>query len=121
MAKLERLNRQDPDERLPQYAGKRVRYVHVVLEMVDRKPVRIVMAQYSYFSFDSAGRIDADELQKELRLGVDMLPPLTTDRPSRKIIDAQHKFAKKRYHDQYSWTPTPEIEAAIIKAIFDKG
>lgn len=78
------------------------------------------MAQYSYFSFDSAGRIDADELQKEMRLGVDMLPPLTTDRPSRKIVDAQHKFAKKRYDDLYSWTPTPQIEAAIVKGVLGK-
>jgi len=34
------------------------------------------------------------------------------------VIDAQHHFAKKRFDHQFKWKPTPEIEMAILKAIF---
>jgi hypothetical protein len=35
------------------------------------------------------------------------------------VIDARHKFAKKRYFDKFSWTPTDEIIAATAEAIFE--
>ncbi len=42
LARFERLFRQDPDERLSKYAGKRVKYAHVILELKNRKPVEVV-------------------------------------------------------------------------------
>ncbi|UCE52579.1 MAG: hypothetical protein JSV31_25525, partial [Desulfobacterales bacterium] len=53
-----------PDEGLLQYAGKRIRYELIVLEMIDRKPAEILMTEYSYLTFDSKGRLDAGEREK---------------------------------------------------------
>jgi hypothetical protein len=50
-----------------------------------------------------------------------MLAPLLSDQTNDRIIDARHKFAKKRYFDKYSWTPTDEIVVGMAEAIFGKG
>ena len=117
----ERLVRRDPTEQLLQYAGKKVRFSEVAVELEERKPVRIIRAVYGILPFDSEGRIDAAEYEKEMRLSVEMMPPVLADQSSPKIVNAKHKFAKKRFNDQFRWEPTYQIEKAIMEAIFVKG
>jgi len=118
LARFERLIQRDPKERLPQYAGKRVRYVEVALELEQRKPIGILRILYLIMPFDSEGRVDATEQEKEQRLGIDMIPPMLPDRYSSQVVEARHRFAKKRFDNEYRWKPTQEIEFAIMKAIF---
>ena len=118
LSKFERLRRGDPKERLPQYSGKRIRYALVALEMENRKPVGINLIQYSYLHIDSEGKIDVTERERGARLALEMLPPISSEKKSRQVIDAQHRFAKKQYDGQFTWEPSPEIEAAIVKEIF---
>ena len=92
----------------------------VVLEVENRKPVEIIMVQHSYLPFNSEGRIDADEMEKAASLTIDIVPPLHSDQHDRGVIDARHKFAKRRYDEQYKWTPSTEITMGIVKAIFGK-
>ena len=113
LARYDRLLERDPKERLPQFAGKRIRYALVVVDLVNREPVEILRIQYSYLSFDPAGRIDPAYVKEEARLAFDVLPPSP-------VIEARHIFAKKRYESQYKWTPVQEIETAIMIAIFGK-
>ena len=121
LARFERLRRQYPEERLPQYACKRVRYALVVLETENRRPVGIHLIQYFYLPFDSEGRLDAAEMEKAASLAVEIVPPLEKERQTGHVIDAHYRFAKKRYDEHYKWTPSPEIEAAIIRAIFGRS
>ncbi len=118
LARFERLFQHNPEECLPQYAGKRVRYALVVVDLVNREPVEIINIQYAILTFDSEGKIDAVELEKEMRLGVNMVPIGTSEDISRKVVDAEHRFLQKRYNNRYNWEPTPEIEEAIVKATF---
>jgi hypothetical protein len=118
LKRYNRLIKGYPDEGLMQYAGKRIRYVLVVLEMTNRKPRDILMTEYSYLAFDSVGRLDAGEREKAARLAMDTLRPIAPEPKSAKVIDVKHRFAKKRFDDRYIWKPTPEIETAIQKAIF---
>ena len=118
LARFERLFQHHPEEHLPQYAGKRVRYALVVVDLVNREPVEIIGIQYPILTFDSEGKIDAAELEKEMRLGVNMVPIGTSEDISRKVVDAEHRFLQKRYNNRYNWEPTPEIEEAIVKATF---
>jgi len=118
LARFERLIQRDPKERLPQYAGKRVRYVEAALELEQRKPVEILRILYLIMPFDSEGRVDAAEQEKEQRLGIDMIPPMLPDRDPSRIVEALHRFAKKRFDNEYRWKPTQEIEFAIMEALF---
>jgi hypothetical protein len=121
LARYERLLGADPEVRLQEYAGKRVRYALAALEFVNRKPVEILSIQYSILSFDPAGRVDAGELEKEIQLGFKMLQPLMTDFDFPNVINAQDRFAMKSFHDRYTWTPSSEIEKAIVDAVFGKN
>jgi hypothetical protein len=119
--KFQRLRRGEPEERLPEYANKQLRYALVVLETEHRKPVAIHMVQYAYLFFDAEGTLDRTNLEQAARLALDMVPPAASDINDEWVIDARHRFAKKRYHDQYKWTPTPELEAAIVRAVLGKA
>ena len=121
LTRYERLLGADPEVRFQEYAGKRVRYALATLGFVSRKPVEIVSIQYSILSFDSDGRIDDGELEKEMKLGFKMLQPAPADLDSSNVINAKDRFAMKRYHDQYTWTPSSEVERAVVEAIFGKS
>lgn len=121
LAQYERLLRGDPEESVPQYAGKRVRYALVVVDLVNRRPLEIVHVEYFWLSFDSEGRLDRSEKEKEARLAIQAIPPLLGENNTQQLIDARHRFAKRRYDSKYRWSPTSEIEEAIIAAIFGRG
>ena len=118
LKRYNRLIKGYPDEGLMQYAGKRIRYALIVLEMINRKPAEILMAEYSFLAFDSKGRLNAGEREKAARLAMDTLEPILPDKKPEQLVDAKHKFAKKRFDDRYIWKPTPDIETAIQRAIF---
>jgi len=118
LKRYNRLIKGHPDEGLMQFAGKRIRYALVVLEMINRKPVEILMTEYSFLTFDSKGRLDAGEREKAARLAMDTLEPIAPKQKSGKIINVKHRFSKKRFDDRYLWKPAPEIETAIQRAIF---
>lgn len=118
--RFERMRRGVPGEALPQYSGRRMRSIYATIEMINRKPSDILRLDFSYLTFDSEGSLDRSEFATEARLTMNSLPPIKSANPKEKVIDAEHKFAQKRYRDQFLWSPTPEIEAAIITAIFGK-
>jgi hypothetical protein len=118
LARYERLLQRDPDESLPQYAGQQVRCAMVVLEFFNRKPVALVWTDYHLLVFDAKGRIDRTVEKKARRLISEAASlNIKGTRPAN-VVDARSRFAKKRYHHEYKWTPTPEIETAIMAAIF---
>ena len=117
LTKYVRLIDQDPNIRLQQYANKRVRCVEVAIELEQRKPVDLLRLLYIVLFFDSEGRIDPGEQEKERQLGAEIMPPFL-DQKSKQVIDAGHRFAKRRFHHKYRWEPTQEIEFSIMKVIF---
>jgi hypothetical protein len=69
--------------------------------------------------FDSNGRLLVEWDEKEARLAMDMLEPVIAEK-DKQVVEARHKFARKRYAREYLLQPSPEIEAAIRKAIFGR-
>jgi hypothetical protein len=118
LAQYERLLKRGPDERLLKYAGKRVRYALLVVDVVNRRPIEIVRDQFGFLDFDDEGQLKMAEYEKKESLAFDMLAPILSDQTNTRVIDARYKFAKKSYLDKFSWKPTDQIIAAIAKAIF---
>ena len=123
LARYDRLFERSSKECMPQYAGKRVRYALVVVNLWNREPMEILRFEYSILYFDAEGRIDPAESDKEARLAFDILPsmPFPFDKSTDNVIEARHLFSKKRFENEYKWTPTPEIEATIVEVIFGNG
>ena len=117
-ARYERLLNNDPKEQLSQYAGKRVRYALIAVDLINRKPKEVLKAEYAYLSFDSEGRLDPNYSREEAKFSREIIPLFPIERDTGPVIDARHKFAQKRYHHKYKWTPTPEIQREIARSIF---
>ena len=120
LARLERLLRFDRGESLPQYAGKRVRCAMVVVEAEGRQVLSIRNVDYFLLPFDDKGRINKKDREKGMRLGMDLLPPLFNDQHPKQIVDARHRFAKRRYEHEFNWKPSRKVEEAIVAAILGK-
>jgi len=120
MIRFERLLNRDPNEKLSKYAGKRIRYALIVVDLVNRRPIEIVKNEFAYLNFDDEGRLEVSEHEQTESLAFDMLNFFTLEQQDKRVIDARHKFSKKRYFDKYRWEPTDEIIAAISEAIFGK-
>jgi len=88
------------------------------VEVAGRRVLTIRNIDYFLLTFDDKGRIDKEEWEKGMRLGMELLPPLYDDQHSKQVIDAQHRFAKRRYDHEYKWKPTRKLEEAIVAAIF---
>ena len=65
LARYERLLRRDPDERLSRYAGQRVRYALIVVDLINRRPVEVVRDEYAHLDFDREGRLKEPEFENE--------------------------------------------------------
>ena len=91
LTKYERLMKGDPGLFFREYAGQRVRYAFLILENKNRKPVDIIYDQYSVFNFDSEGRIDREKYEDEVKLSMQMVPPLLSDQIVNNVVDAQHR------------------------------
>jgi len=120
ISRYNRMRNPDSDERFTQYAGKRMRCAMIFLEVENKKPLSVVRTEYYYLPFDNQGRIDGTELEKRIRLSLEIVPPIFDEQSPKKVLDAQSRFAKKRYKHEFQWTPNQEIEIAIMKAIFGK-
>jgi hypothetical protein len=118
LSRFERLLRGDPKERLPEHAGKRVKYAEAAVELENRKPTRILRIVYHILSFDSEGRLDQAEQEKERRLVADIIAFPIKNGSSGRVIKAQGLFAKKRFEHHYRWTPTESVEMKIVEAVF---
>ena len=118
VARLERLLRFDPGERLLQYAEKRIRCAMVILQVAGRKPLEIRQIDYFLLSFDAKGRIDKKEWEKGMRLGLELMPTSLSKQYPKQVIDARHRFAKRRYDHEFKWKPSRKIEEAIMAAIY---
>ena len=118
MARLDRLLHFDRRESLQQYAGKRVRCAMVFLEVTGRQVQAIRNIDYLLLQFDDKGGIDKKEWEKGMRLGMELLPFILNEEPPKKVINAQHRFAKRRYEHEFKWKPSRKVEQAIMAAVF---
>ena len=121
MAQLDRLLHFDRRESLPQYAGKRIRCAMVFLQMVGRQVLSIRNVDYLLLTFDDKGRIDKKEWEKGMRLGMDLLPPSINEKNPKQVINASHRFARRRYEHEFKWKPSRKVEEAIVASVFGKG
>jgi len=102
-----------------QFAGCRVRWAEAVVELQDRKPVRMLRVVFSYLYFDHQGRLDRNKVMKDAALkmeaGIGSILPMK----SGSVIHASARFAARRRNHQAIWKPSPELNKAIFDAALD--
>ena len=118
--KFGRLLNPNSQERMSQYAEKRICCAEIAVEFVNRKPVKILREWFGILPFDSNGRIDASEMNRASRLFSEAYPFLPElDPPLPKgVIDAGHIFAMKQLTHEFRWDPSEAIIEALFKTVF---
>jgi len=118
MTRLDRLLHFDRKESFQQYAGKRVRRAMVFLEVAGGQVQAIMNVEYFLLQFNDKGQIDKKEWEKGTHLGMELLPSILNEEHPKNIMNAQHRFAKRRYEHDFKWKPSRKVENAIVAAIF---
>jgi hypothetical protein len=119
LTRFERIRDRDPEEKFSKYSGSRIRYVEIILELENRKPISINRIFYGYLQFDAEGKVDKDFLSREGQVIVNMMPSMSVQENPDNIIDASDKFAQKRFKNEFTWTPSFELEQIIIQKAFE--
>lgn len=121
-AKFQRLWNCDPEEKIPEYAGKQVKFASIVVELENRKPVNVAHSDYLLIKIDDQGRFDRKEMEQmriDAMKGIDLLGELPPDEdtPSN-VIDKTNYFQHKKYLNKYHWNPNPKVTGDIYDLIF---
>jgi hypothetical protein len=119
LTRFERILDRDPKESLSEYKNSRVRYAEIILELENRKPVSIARIIYAYLQFDSEGKVDQDFLDAEGQVAISMMPSIPLPGNPENVVQASDRFAQKRFKDEFTWTPSFELEQEIIKKSFE--
>ena len=118
LTRFQRIIDRNPVEKISEHSNSRIRYVEIILDLENRKPISITQSYYGYLEFDSEGRIDKDFLNREWQIIANMMPSISIHENSDNIINASNKFAQKRFQNELTWTPSIELEQKIIKKVF---
>ena len=107
----------DPErQRVPRFAGQRVRMAEAIVELRDRMPCAVVRFVYEMLRFDAQGRLDRRALVRqnaalaELLVGRVVADPTTNDDP---VVDASSRFIARGGR----WQPSPSLARRIQQAV----
>jgi hypothetical protein len=122
IAKFDEMRRNPAQHRYPQFAGQRVRTVEAVVELVDRKPTRVVRITFDIFTFDDAGCFDSETFERQqfgrFELGVLADGRELTAEPDAgaNVVDATIHFAARGGR----WAPQKALARALRDAALDR-
>jgi len=119
LTRFERIRDRDPKESLSEYKNSRIRYAEIILELKNRKPISIARIVYAYLQFDSEGKVDKEFLNMEGQAAISMMPSIPLPGNPENVVQANDRFAKKRFKDEFTWTPSFQLEQEIIKKSFE--
>jgi hypothetical protein len=116
--RFDRMLRDPASYRLPALAGQRVRMADIVVEVVDRVPVRVVRSTFAMLTIDDDGRIDSSRfIRQQFALGETALARvLAVSESNDGVIDATARFVAQGG----SWAPSPSLARAIENAALER-
>jgi hypothetical protein len=97
-----------------QFAGQRVRSAEAVVELIERKPVRVVRMTFHILTFDQTGCLDKETFHHQqfsrFAGGASALGGLTTGtEPASRVLDARYLFADRGGR----WVPSETLLHAM--------
>ena len=118
-AKFNRMLTHNSKEKIQSFAGLRLRYAEIAIELRGRKPDSVTRSIFSYLSFDSNGYLDYNRYLKDGGIVSDAGFPDFEDISGSNVIEANKIFSKKLRDNTVWWIPKQKIEKAIYDASLD--
>ena len=93
-AKFDQMLRDPTRCRLPRFAGNRLRMTDVALELIDRRPSRVIRITFGFLAFDDDGCFDLSSFDRHQRARAELALVLQSLEPKSEgvIIDAANRF-----------------------------
>ena len=112
--KFERMLRDPTSDRLPRFAGARVRMSDVVVELLHRQPIRVVWTTFGLLTFDDEGCFDPSAFDRHQRASAELaLASLITEPGSAAtVVDAASRFVAQGGR----WAPSRTLARVIDEA-----
>jgi hypothetical protein len=113
-AKFEHMLRDPTSHRIPRFAGARVRMTDVVVELLDRQPIRVVWTTFSILTFDGEGCFDpsAFDQQQRARAELALALPIAESSVAATVVDAASRFVAQGSR----WAPSRTVAHLIDRA-----
>lgn len=110
------------EDRLPQYAGRRLRFGHAAVHLADGAPVEMGEVHGSWWEFDQRGAIKAGVLQataEAINRAHDGVPgPAEETRRTGTVVDLGPRLRRECPEPRWHWTPTPADVTRMVEAIW---
>ena len=116
--KFDRMLRDPQSHRWPQFKGTRIRMTDVLVEMQDRRAIRVFRAAFSFLVFDAEGRVDAAAFQQQqwARAELAMASLATESEEASVVVDAATRFVSQGGN----WRPSGKLARLIDQAALDR-
>lgn len=111
--RFDRLLNGDPGERVPHLAGRDALFALASVELLDRRPTRLLRVDYMRIRMDDSGQVDENERQRGLALALGSVDLMGERDERTNLVRAEHVFLKRQYRHEFSWQPSPEQQAEI--------
>ena len=113
-ATFEQMFRDPKSHRIPRFAGARVRMTGVIVELVDRQPLRVVWTTFSILTFDAEGCFDPSAFDQHQRALSELaLAPLYAEASAAEtVVDAASRFLAQGGR----WAPSKTVASRIDQA-----
>jgi hypothetical protein len=113
-ARFIRLTTDRSTDRLPEYAGQRVRFVEIHLDFVERRPTAVRNAYFGRMRFDRRGRFDVSEWNEVLMAGVDKY--LARFEPPGDAREQRAQAERQRIKRAHEWKPSRSLRSRLNSA-----
>ena len=117
-AKFARMLRDPTSCRLPRFAGSRLRMTDVAVELIDRRPSRVIWITFAFLAFDDDGCFDLSSFDRHQRARAELalaLPSLES-KSDGIVVDAASRFVAQGGR----WVPSRTLQRRIDAAALDQ-
>jgi hypothetical protein len=113
-----KLENGDPKAAFPEYGNARIRCAEIAVELENRAPVGIVRSAYNYMKFDADGNLDQAFADEMGRVIAEMMGDMPWPGDPDNVVRASGRLAWKRFQEEFTWTPSRELERALFERAF---
>jgi len=112
--RFEQMLRDPTTHPLPRFAGARVRMAEAIVELENRRPIRVVRTSFDILAFDLQGCFDRRAFDRHQRAHAELALALPTAEPARAatVVDATSRFVSQGGR----WMPSPAVARLIEEA-----
>jgi hypothetical protein len=116
--KFDLMLRDPQSHRWPQFAETKMRMTDVLVELQDRRAIRVFRAAFSFLVFDAEGCVDAESFQQQqwARAELALAPMAMESQETPVVVDAATRFVSQGGN----WTPSEKLARLIDQAALDR-